>query len=364
MDECLAGYPPAFHFFPFWWPTSTSAIGILVKTMSRCQMAVGLKSKTWSGARRGRSQASTACRWKGCWSCQWAQPKDFIWGGKIQGFWRKKIENKLKMNIEFPGILVNIFDEGRNSLSLLLFLLIIRVANQCPDHQGRRPNNEDRAAHRTVSCPWEGVRPVHIFTVRTRFIQVVFALNFLFVKIHIKGFGRARRPLCCWLGQRSPSWGEKDFWRSSVDFGFVCRRSRRGSDNWSCSHPQVRERMFIENNLMKKNSFTCVSEILSLSSPIFILHSREQKWETEAIRGTFPDRSWVRSQVSQNHKDRGRGEQGVQWEGGEGERRRGGRWRRGRRGECGKEDVSGRNCVELKREALGGIAKPGCQGKS
>merc|ERR1719278_421428 len=31
--------------------------------------------------------------------------------------------------------------------------------------QGRRPDNEDRAAHRTVSCPWEGVRPVHIFTV-------------------------------------------------------------------------------------------------------------------------------------------------------------------------------------------------------
>ena len=172
MDECLAGYPPAFHFFPFWWPTSTSAIGIVVKTMSRCQMAVGLKSKTWSGARRGRSQASTACRWKGCWSCQWAQPKDFIWGGKIQGFWRKKNENKLKMNIEFPGILVNIFDEGRNSLSLLLFLLIIRVVNLYPDHQGRRPNNEDRAAHRTVSCPWEGVRPVHIFTVRTIFKQI------------------------------------------------------------------------------------------------------------------------------------------------------------------------------------------------
>ena len=85
---------------------------------------------------------------------------------------QKKNENKLKMNIEFPGILVNIFDEGRNSLSLLLFLLIIRVANLYSDHQGRRPNNEDRAAHRTVSCPWEGVRPVHIFTVRTIFKQI------------------------------------------------------------------------------------------------------------------------------------------------------------------------------------------------
>ena len=91
---------------------------------------------------------------------------------KYKAFGAKKNENKLKMNIEFPGILVNIFDEGRNSLSLLLFLLITRVANQCPDHQGRRPNNEDRAAHRTVSCPWEGVRPVHIFTVRTIFKQI------------------------------------------------------------------------------------------------------------------------------------------------------------------------------------------------
>ena len=35
------------------------------------------------------------------------------------------------------------------------------------DDQGRRPNNEDRAAHQKVSCPWEGVRPVHIFTVRS-----------------------------------------------------------------------------------------------------------------------------------------------------------------------------------------------------
>ena len=91
---------------------------------------------------------------------------------KYKAFGAKKIEKKLKMNIEFPGILVNIFDEGRNSLSLLLFLLIIRVANLYPDHQGRRPNNEDRAAHRTVSCPWEGVRPVHIFTVRTIFKQI------------------------------------------------------------------------------------------------------------------------------------------------------------------------------------------------
>ena len=241
-----------------------------------------------------------------------------------------------------------------SSSGWLIYILIIRVAVQTTKTE---PLTEQyhalgREFDPFTSLLWEPSL--------NRFIHVVFALNF-----HIKGFGRARRPLCCWLGQRSPSWGEKDFWRSSVDFGFVCRRSRRGSDNWSCSHPQVRGRMFIENNLMKKNSFTCVSEILSLSSPIFILHSREQKWETEAIRGTFPDRSWVRSQVSQNHQDRGRGEEGVQWEGGEGKRRRGGRWRRrGRRGECGKEDVSGRNCVELKREALGGIAKPGCQGKS
>ena len=108
------------------------------------------------------------------------------------------------------------------------------------------------------------------------------------------------------------------------------------------------------------------SLFLSLSQWLTSLVSREQKREAEAIRGTFPDRPWVRPQVSQDHKVRGGGEQGVEWEGGEGERWRGG-GRSGRRGEGGaggEKDVSGRSCAQLKRETFGGTAKLGCQGKS
>ena len=96
------------------------------------------------------------------------------------------------------------------------------------DDQGRRPNNEDRAAHQKVSCPWEGVRPVHIFTVRSMLLcifrlyyllstfhfhrETIFFFEFsfplfivhrdpfffqffffiIFVNISVKGFGRAR----------------------------------------------------------------------------------------------------------------------------------------------------------------------------
>ena len=54
-------------------------------------------------------------------------------------------------------------------MMMMMTALYIMISNQHirDDDQGRRPNNEDRAAHQKVSCPWEGVRPVHIFTVRS-----------------------------------------------------------------------------------------------------------------------------------------------------------------------------------------------------
>ena len=95
-----------------------------------------------------------------------------------------------------------------------------------------------------------------------------------------------------------------------------------------------------------------------LPSPV----CREQKREAEAVRGAFPDCPRVRPQVSQDHQVRGGGEQGVEREGGEGQRRGGGGGEGG--GAGAEEDVSRRRRAQLKRETFGGIAKLGGQSQS
>ena len=80
-----------------------------------------------------------------------------------------------EQNLEWSesGTLSSIYSmQVRARWRLLAGKVVINIPNwyhrsfYLPLFQGRRPNNEDRAAHRRVSCSWEGVGPVHIFTVR------------------------------------------------------------------------------------------------------------------------------------------------------------------------------------------------------